>query len=152
MKNRKETPFLKTEETQKDWRKWYVVDASNQKLGRISTKIATILRGKHKPQFTAHVDSGDFVVVINAKKIVLTGNKELEKTYYWHTGYVGGIKQIKAAQLLEKKPCDVIYRAVKGMMPKNALNRQSLRKLKIYEGDQHPHTNQKPQFLNLAKK
>lgn len=150
MKTRKETPFLKTEEVKKaNWRKWYVVDASKQPLGRLATKIATILRGKHKPQFTAHVDAGDFVIVVNAKNLVFTANKELEKTYYWHTGYPGGIKQIKAAKLMEKNPCDVVYRSVKGMMPKNALNRNSIKKLKIYEGKQHPHANQNPQILSI---
>ena len=143
MKVRKETPFLKTEEVIGNWKKWYLIDASDKKLGRISTKIATLLRGKHKPQFTSHVDSGDFVVVINAKDIALTGKKELNKTYYWHTGYVGGIKQIKAGKLRKEKPCELIYRSVKGMMPKNALNRKTLRKLKIYEGNTHPHQNQK---------
>jgi large subunit ribosomal protein L13 len=149
MKNRKETPFLRNEEITENWRKWYIVDAKNQNLGRISTKIASVLRGKHKPQFTAHVDSGDFVIVVNAKDIALTGNKDLEKTYYWHTGYPGAIKQINVAKLLEKKPCDVVYRSVKGMMPKNALSRKSLRKLKIYESGDHPHMNQKPQPLKI---
>ena len=150
MKSKKETSFLKTKEVNgAKWRKWYVIDASDKKLGRLSTKIASILRGKHKPQFTAHIDSGDFVIVINAKNIVLTGSKQSQKTYYWHTGYPGGIKQVKAAQLLKDKPCDVIYRSVKGMMPKNALNRHSIRKLKIYENNKHPHTNQNPQTLTI---
>ena len=151
MKNRRETSFLRNEDIKEtpNWRKWYLVDATDQKLGRISTKIATILRGKHKPQFTAHVDGGDFVIVINAHKIALSGNKKLEKTYYWHTGYPGGIKQVKAAKLLEQKPIELIYRSVKGMMPKNALNRNSLKKLKIYAKGDHPHQNQKPQLLKI---
>lgn len=151
MKNRKETLFLKNEEIAKEpqWRKWFLVDAKDKTLGHLATKIATVIRGKHKPQYTAHVDSGDFVVVINADKVVLSGKKMLAKTYYWHTGYPGGIKQIKANQLLAKKPCDLIYKSVKGMMPKNALNRGSLHKLKIYTGDSHPHKSQQPQILDI---
>ena len=151
MNNRKETPFLRNEEIARDphWRKWYLVDAENQKLGRLATKISNTLRGKHKPQFTEHVDSGDFVVVINAEKVALSGNKMLEKTYYWHTGYPGGIKNIKANKLLDKKPCELVYKAVKGMMPKNALNRHSLEKLKIYVGNNHPHLSQKPEILKI---
>ena len=151
MNNRKETPFLRNEEIARDphWRKWYLVDAENQKLGRLATKIANTLRGKHKSQFTEHVDSGDFVVVINAEKVALSGNKMLEKTYYWHTGYPGGIKNIKANKLLDKKPCELVYKAVKGMMPKNALNRHSLEKLKIYVGNNHPHLSQKPEILKI---
>jgi large subunit ribosomal protein L13 len=133
-------------------RTWYVVDAENKVLGRLATKVATILRGKHKPLFTPHVDTGDFVVVINAKKIHLTGNKLENKMYYRHSGYPGGIKAASAGELLEKKPETVIKHAVKGMLPKNKLGREQFKKLKVYPGKEHPHTSQMPQELKIVTK
>jgi large subunit ribosomal protein L13 len=130
-------------------RAWFVVDAENQTLGRLSTKIATILRGKHKAIFTPHVDTGDFVVVVNAEKVKLTGAKLADKVYYHHTGFFGGIKSITAGKLLEKRPEDVIKIAVKGMLPKNPLGRQMFTKLKVYAGPSHPHAAQQPQALTF---
>ena len=130
-------------------RAWFVVDAENQTLGRLSAKIATILRGKHKAIFTPHVDTGDFVVVINAEKVKLTGAKLDDKVYYHHSGYFGGIKSITAGKLLEKRPEDVIKIAVKGMLPKNPLGRQMFTKLKVYAGPTHPHQAQQPQALTF---
>ncbi len=130
-------------------RKWLIVDATNQVVGRLSTKIASVLRGKHKPIYTPHVDTGDFVVVINAEKLVFTGKKLDDKVYYHHTGYMGGIKEINAKKLLEKNPEEIIRKAVKGMLPKNKLGRQMLSKLKIYKGNEHPHSAQKPEKLEV---
>lgn len=130
-------------------RKWYVVDANNAVLGRVASQVAAVLKGKHKPIYTPHVDTGDFVVVINAEKIQLTGNKRDEKMYYHHTGYPGGLKSISADKLLEKKPEDVLTFAVKGMLPKNPLGRQMITKLKVYAGDKHPHEAQKPEVLEI---
>ncbi len=129
--------------------KWYVVDADGAILGRIATKIASRLRGKHNPSFSPHVDSGDSVIVINAEKILLTGKKWDKKTYYRHSGYMGGIKSITARKLLEKKPEDIILFAVKGMLPKNRLGKQLLKKLKVYKGSEHPHASQSPEVLEL---
>lgn len=120
-------------------KKWGLVDARGKVLGRIATQIAMRLRGKHKPIFTPHADTGDFVVVINADKIVLTGKKWDNKFYYRHSGYIGGLKQISAKKLFEKKPEDILRFAVKGMLPKNSLGRRQLKKLKIYSGSDHPH-------------
>lgn len=125
-------------------REWLVVDAAGKRLGRLAADIARLLRGKHKPVFTPHVDTGDFVIVVNADKVVLTGKKWEEKTYYWHTGYIGGLKSITARKLLQKKPEEIIKLAVKGMLPKNRLGRDLFRKLKVYAGPEHPHTAQKP--------
>lgn len=130
-------------------RKWYVVDAEGKTLGRLATQIATILRGKHKPQYTPHEDVGDFVVVINAEKIHVTGRKLDQKKYYRHTGYPGGIREITLRRQLERHPERVIESAVKGMLPHNTLGRQQLRKLKIYAGTEHPHEAQQPQVLEL---
>ena len=130
-------------------KKWYLVDAQDMILGRLATQIAMRLRGKHKPIFTPHADTGDFVVVINADKVSLTGNKWDNKMYYRHTGYMGGIKQISARKLMEKKPDQVLYMAVKRMLPKNSLGRRQLKKLKIYAGSEHPHTAQNPQLINM---
>ncbi len=124
--------------------KWYVVNAEGKVLGRLSTELAKILKGKNKPIYTPHVDTGDFVVVVNAGKITLTGKKLKDKIYYHHTGYPGGIKQMSAEKLLAKKPTEMIRMAVRGMLPKNSLGRQMLRKLKIYPGPNHPHEAQKP--------
>ena len=120
-------------------RAWWILDAEGKTLGRIATQIAHVLRGKHKTIFSPHVDTGDFVIVINAEKITVTGNKDINKIYHRHTGYPGGIKSIKFYELLEKHPNRAIFAAVKGMMPKNALNRRSLLRLKVYNGLNHPH-------------
>ncbi len=130
-------------------RRWYVVDADGKVLGRMATEIASRLRGKHKPTFCNFQDNGDFIVVINAEKIRLTGNKWDEKKYYHHTGYMGGIKEIAAKDLLAKKPEELIRKAVKGMLPKNRLGRRQLKKLKIYAGGEHPHAAQQPEPLDV---
>ncbi|MGM0415489.1 MAG: 50S ribosomal protein L13 [Thermodesulfobacteriota bacterium] len=130
-------------------RNWYVIDLDGKVLGRTATEIARILRGKHKPTFSPSVDAGDFVVVINAEKLLLTGNKINDKMYYHHTGYPGGIRSINAAQQLEKKPEDLVFKAVRGMLPKNRLGRQMLKKLKVYAGSEHPHAAQKPNVLEI---
>jgi large subunit ribosomal protein L13 len=130
-------------------RDWYVVDAENLVLGRMATRIANVLRGKNKPIFTPSVDTGDFVIVVNADKIALTGNKFADKMYYSHSGYPGGIKSINAGKLQEKRPGEIIKHAVKGMLPKNKLARHMLNKLKIYSGPVHPHKAQQPRPLGL---
>jgi large subunit ribosomal protein L13 len=130
-------------------RKWYVVDAEGQTLGRLATEIARILRGKNKPQYTPHVDTGDFVVVVNAEKVVVTGKKAEQKVYRRHSGYPGGLKETSYEQMMERRPTEILRRAVKGMMPKNRLARQQLRKLKIYAGPEHPHAAQNPQRLEV---
>ncbi|MFC1567385.1 50S ribosomal protein L13 [Thermodesulfobacteriota bacterium] len=129
--------------------KWFVVDAEGAVLGRIASSIAARLRGKHNPLFTPHVDSGDWIVVVNAEKIVLTGRKWDQKNYYRHSGYIGGLKTITAQKLLEKRPEDLIRFAVKGMLPKNRLGSKLLKKLKVYAGDKHPHEAQQPEVLAL---
>ncbi len=129
--------------------KWIVVDAKGAVLGRLASNIAARLRGKHNPLFTPHVDSGDWVVVVNADKIVLTGRKWQKKIYYRHSGYIGGLKMITAQKLMEKRPEDLIRFAVKGMLPKNRLGRKLFKKLKVYTGDQHPHAAQQPEALVL---
>ncbi len=129
--------------------KWIVVDAKDAVLGRLASNIAARLRGKHNPLFTPHVDSGDWVVVVNADKIVLTGRKWQKKIYYRHSGYIGGLKMITAQKLMEKRPEDLIRFAVKGMLPKNRLGRKLFKKLKVYAGDQHPHAAQQPEALVL---
>jgi large subunit ribosomal protein L13 len=130
-------------------KKWYVVDAKDKVLGRLATQIAVRLRGKHKPVFTPHAETGDFVVVINADKVTLTGKKWDKKIYYHYTGYIGGLRQITAKKLLEKKPEDILRFAVKGMLPKNSLGRRQLKKLKIYVGADHPHEAQQPEILEI---
>jgi len=125
-------------------REWLLVDAQGKVLGRLATRIAMALRGKNKPTFTPHTDTGDFVVVVNADKVLLTGRKWDKKIYYRHTGYMGGLKSTTARQLLKKRPEDLLRYAVRGMLPKNSLGRQLLKKLKIYAGDQHPHQAQQP--------
>jgi len=130
-------------------KKWYVVDAENKVLGRLATQIAVRLRGKHKPLYTPHADTGDFIVVVNAKKVTMTGSKLDRKMYYRHSGYVGGLKQISARKLLEKKPEEIIRYAVRRMLPKNSLGRRQLKKLKIYAGPEHPHQAQKPEKLEI---
>ena len=130
-------------------RKWYVVNAENRVLGRLASQIATRLRGKHKPIFTPHADTGDFIVVVNAEKVTMTGNKWENKKYYHHSGYMGGLKEITAGELLKKKPEEIIRRAVKRMLPKNSLGRSQLKKLKIYAGPNHPHEAQNPKNLEI---
>ncbi len=130
--------------------KWYLVNAEGKVLGRLSTELVKILKGKNKPTYTPHMDTGDFVVVVNAGKVTLTGKKMKDKIYYHHTGYPGGIKEMNAEKLLAKKPTEMIRMAVKGMLPKNSLGRQMLRKLKIYAGPSHPHDAQKPVPLELG--
>ena len=132
-------------------RRWYVVDAEGKTLGRLATQIADTLRGKGKPQYTPHVDTGDFVVVVNADKIRVTGQKLDQKRYYRHSGYPGGLKERTLREQLERRPTEVLRKAVKGMLPKNRLAAQQLTKLKIYAGPEHPHGPQNPQPLNLEQ-
>jgi large subunit ribosomal protein L13 len=128
-------------------RKWLIVDADGQVLGRLASRIASILRGKHKPEFTAHLDVGDHVVVVNAEKVHLTGRKLTDKMYRWHTGYIGGLREISAGTMLKTHPERVIEWAVQGMLPKNRLGRAMAKKLKVYRGSDHPHAAQKPVAL-----
>jgi large subunit ribosomal protein L13 len=130
-------------------RRWYVVDAEGQTLGRLATQIATILRGKHKPMYTPHLDVGDYVIVINAEKVEITGAKEEQKQYYRHSGYPGGIYQTSYRDMLRKHPERVIEAAVKGMLPHTNLGRDQLKKLKVYAGPTHPHTAQQPEVLSF---
>jgi large subunit ribosomal protein L13 len=130
-------------------RNWLVVDAAGKTLGRLATQIADLLRGKGKPEYTPHVDTGDFVVVINAEKIAVTGNKLADKRYYRHSGYPGGLRSRTLGDMLERRPEEVIRRAVRGMMPRNRLARKQLTKLKVYAGPDHPHAAQKPQPLEI---
>ena len=130
-------------------RKWYVVDASDKVLGRLASEIAIRLRGKHKPNYSTFTDTGDFVIVVNADKVRLTGNKWDDKIYYRHTGYMGGLKEITARELLAKVPEDLLMKAVRGMLPKNTLGRSQLKKLKVYAGENHPHEAQQPEALSL---
>ena len=132
-------------------RSWVLVDASGRTLGRLATKIADILRGKRKPEYTPHVDVGDFVVVVNAEKIVVTGNKREAKRYYRHSGYPGGLRSRTLGDLLERRPEEVIRRAVRGMLPRNRLARKQLTKLKVYAGREHPHSAQQPQPMEIAQ-
>ena len=129
--------------------KWYVIDASGQTLGRISSEVASILRGKHKPTYTPHVDTGDFVIIINAEQVKLTGDKLNQKMYRYHTGYVGGLKEMDYRTLLQKKPEKAIETAVKGMLPHNRLGNKMYKKLKVYRGSEHPHQAQKPEVREL---
>lgn len=131
-------------------RKWFLVDAENKTLGRLATQIAIILRGKHKPIFTPHVDTGDFVIVVNAEKVRLTGKKWDQKFYYRHSGYIGGLKKVSARKLRDKKPEEIIRLAVKRMLPKTRLGARQLKKLKVYAGSEHPHKAQKPEKLELG--
>lgn len=128
---------------------WFVVDAAGKTLGRLASEIAHRLRGKHKPEFTPHVDTGDYIVVINAEKIGVTGNKETDKIYYSHSGFPGGLKSISLGKLREKAPERIIEKAVVGMLPRNPLGRQMARKLKVYAGESHPHGAQLPQQLEI---
>lgn len=134
--------FMEKKETVE--RKWYVIDAEGQTLGRVATKVATVLKGKHKPTYTPHVDCGDYVIVINASKVNLTGNKLEDKMYYDHSGYTGGLRERNAKTMIEKYPEEMIERAVKGMLPKGPLGRQMIKKLFVYAGDTHNQQAQKP--------
>ena len=131
-------------------RSWFIVDAAGKPLGRLASEIARVLRGKHRPTFTPHVDTGDFVVVINAEKIHVTGNKLEQKRYWRHSGYPGGIKSRTLAEMLDRRPEEVIRKAVKGMLPRNRLGRKQLTKLKVYAGPDHPHAAQKPKEMEIA--
>lgn len=133
-------------------RTWVLIDAEDQVLGRLATKAATILKGKHKPQYTPHVDTGDFVVIINADKIRLTGAKAADKAYYRHSGFPGGLHAESFAEAMEKHPERVVERAIKGMLPKNTLGRAMGKKLKVYAGPEHPHTAQKPREIKMEEK
>ena len=130
-------------------RDWYVVDAEGLTLGRLATEVASRLRGKHKPEYTPHVDTGDYIVIINAEKVHVTGNKVQDKIYYSHSGFPGGIKSINFEKLIQRAPERVIESAVKGMLPKNPLGRAMYRKMKVYKGSVHPHTAQQPQELKI---
>ncbi|NVM22565.1 MAG: 50S ribosomal protein L13 [Desulfobacterales bacterium] len=130
-------------------KKWYIVDASGCVLGRLASFVATRLRGKHKPVYTPHMDTGDHIIVINADKVALTGRKWDQKVYYRHSGYVGGLKSTTAGQLLQKRPDSMVVYAVRGMLPKNRLGRKMLKKLKVYAGPDHPHEAQRPEQLQL---
>jgi len=130
-------------------RKWYIIDAEGQTLGRLASEAATIIRGKHKPTFTPHIDSGDFVIVINADKIVLSGKKLQQKKYYRHSGYTGGLKVTTAQEMLNKRPERMLELAIHGMLPKNRLGRALQTKLKVYAGSEHPHQAQKPEVWEL---
>ncbi|AJR07414.1 50S ribosomal protein L13 [Photobacterium gaetbulicola] len=139
--------FVAKPETVK--RDWYVVDAEGKTLGRLATEIASRLRGKHKPEYTPHVDTGDYIVVINAEKVAVTGAKRTDKMYHHHTGYIGGLKSISFDKLLDKKPEMIIETAVKGMLPKGPLGRAMYRKLKVYAGAEHNHAAQQPKVLDI---
>lgn len=130
-------------------RNWYVIDAEGVALGRLATKVATVLRGKHKPTYTPHVDCGDFVIVVNASKVVLTGNKLDNKIYYNHSGYTGGLRERTARVMQEKYPVEMVERAIKGMLPHNRLGRQMSKKLFVYAGAEHPHMAQKPKKMEV---
>ncbi len=140
------TYSLKVNDIQK---KWYIVDAQGKTLGRLASQLAAILRGKHKPTFTPHMDMGDNVVVVNAEKVLLTGRKAEQKVYYRHSGYPGGLKTTSFSDMIEKKPTQVITLAVKGMLPHNRLGRKILSHLKVYSGTEHPHEGQNPEKLEL---
>jgi large subunit ribosomal protein L13 len=129
--------------------KWWIVDADGAVLGRLASVVASRLKGKHNPMYTPHMDSGDFIVVVNAEKIVLTGNKDKNKIYYRHSGYIGGLKSISAGKLIDQNPEEVIRYAVKGMLPKNTLGRAMFKKLKVYSGSDHPHEAQQPKPLDV---
>ena len=130
--------------------KWYVIDAANKPLGRVATEAAKLLRGKHKPTFTPNIDTGDHVIIINAKDVVLTGNKLDKKIYYDHSRYVGGLRERKAKEMKEKYPVEMVERAVKGMIPHNRLGREMYKKLYVYEGAEHPHMAQKPKTIDMG--
>ncbi len=130
-------------------RKWYIVNAEGKVLGRLASEIATRLRGKHKPTYSTFIDNGDYIVVVNAEKVKLTGKKMSDKIYYRHSGYIGGLTESTAAEVLEKNPTGLLMAAVKGMLPKNSLGRTQLKKLKLYAGTEHPHEAQQPEVLDI---
>ena len=130
-------------------RKWFVVDAAGQTLGRLASEVAKVLRGKNKPIFTPHIDTGDYVIVVNADKIAVTGKKMEQKRYYRHSDYIGGLKSVSLREMMEKKPEEVVRKAVKGMLPKGPLGRQMITKLHVYAGPEHPHAAQKPETLTF---
>jgi large subunit ribosomal protein L13 len=132
-------------------RQWHVIDASDVVLGRLAAQTATLLRGKHKPVFAPHVDTGDFVIIVNAEKVALTGNKREQKLAYRHSGYPGGLKAVGYTRLLEDNPAKAVEKAIRGMLPKTTLGRQMLRKLKVYAGPEHPHSAQKPQAFEITQ-
>jgi len=132
-------------------RKWYVVDAENKVLGRLASEVAIILRGKHKPIYTPHVDTGDYVIIVNADKVALTGKKWSQKLYRWHTGYPGGLREVPAEKLIQRRPERLVELAIRGMLPKTKLGRAMIRKLKVYATDAHPHAAQKPEILELSR-
>lgn len=140
------TFMQRKEDVQRDW---YVIDADGQTLGRLASKVANVLRGKHKPTYTPHVDGGDYVIIVNAEKVVLTGNKLNDKIYYNHSRYTGGLRERTAKEMVEKYPVEMVERAVKGMLPKGRLGRQMYKKLFVYEGENHPHSAQKPKELKV---
>ena len=142
------TYMAKTAEVE---RKWFVVDAAGMTLGRLASQVAAVLRGKHKPIFTPNCDCGDFVIVVNCDKVILTGRKLEKKLYTYHTGYIGGLKQIPYAEMMAKRSDVVVYEAVKGMLPKNTLGKQMLKKLRVYKGAEHKQAAQKPEALTLVK-
>ena len=146
VKQERITRFIRTEDADK---KWYVVDAKDQVLGRLAARVASVIRGKNKATFTPNMDTGDFVVVINADKIKMTGKREIQKTYFSHSGYPGGVKIKSFAEVMAKNPEFAVETAVKGMLPKNRLGRKLIKKLKVYAGENHPHTAQKPEALSL---
>lgn len=140
--------MAKAEDVKKEW---WVIDASNRTLGRLASEVASIIRGKKKPIFTPNVDTGDFVIVVNAEKIAVTGNKLTDKIYYHHSGYPGGIKSTTLGKLIQEKPEDIIEKAVWGMLPKSSLGRQMIKKLKVYSGTEHPHQAQQPKVLEVKE-
>ncbi|MCF8259631.1 MAG: 50S ribosomal protein L13 [Melioribacteraceae bacterium] len=146
MKQEKITRFVKTEDAD---RKWYVVDADDKVLGRLASEVAKVIRGKHKPVFTPNMDTGDFVIIVNADKVKVTGKRPSQKTYFKHSGYPGGGKETSFQEMMTKKPEFVVESAVKGMLPKNRLGRKLMKKLKIYKGAEHPHQAQQPEVLSL---
>jgi large subunit ribosomal protein L13 len=146
VKQEKLTRFISTDDAD---RKWYVVDAKDQVLGRLASKVASIIRGKNKPTFSPNADTGDFVVIVNAEKVRMTGKRELLKTYAHHSGYPGGLKVQSFEELMAKKPEFVLENAVKGMLPKNRLGKKLIKKLKVYSGESHPHQAQKPETISL---
>ena len=142
--------FMQTKETVV--REWFVIDAKDKPLGRVATTAANVLRGKHKPTYTPSVDCGDYVIIVNAKEVLLTGNKEEGKVYYNHSRYAGGLRERTAKEMKEKYPVEMMERAVKGMLPHNRLGRQMYKKLFVYEGSEHPHTAQQPKTLEVGRK
>ena len=140
--------FMQKKETVE--RNWYIIDAEGQNLGRVATKVASMLRGKHKVTYTPYVDCGDYIIVINANKVNLTGNKLEDKKYYNHSGYPGGLRERTAKVMIEKYPVEMMERAIKGMLPHNRLGRQMYKKLFVYAGNEHPHTAQKPKVVDMG--